>query len=152
MCISLGLNRADVASVFTLSGLPTSSAISFTATTVGLVPTASLTQSATLIPFPSSTYQFPTGAVIAASVSVSLFLSVLVIAVAFVVWYRLKVRTGITRREGSVDQPTATDNLMDGLEPSTLNAQTRTSLEPGQSEGNSESSEDNGPGPGAREV
>jgi hypothetical protein len=151
MCISLGLNRADVASVFTLSGLPTSSAISFTATTVGLVPTASLTQSATLIPFPSSTYQFPTGAVIAASVSVSLFLSVLVIAVAFIVWYRLKVRAGITRREGSVDQPTATDNLMDGLEPSTLNAQTRTSLEPGQSEG-SESSEDNGPGPGAREV
>jgi hypothetical protein len=102
-----------------------------TASTVALVPTGSLTASATLLPFPSSTYEFPSGAVIATAISVSVFLSVLVLAVAFITWYRVKVKVRkleVTQREhsadGSLRQPTAVDNLTDGMELHTLNAQT----------------------------
>ena len=82
---------------------------------------------------------------IAASVSVSVFLTVLVIAVAFIVWYRMKVKGEITRSQESVDQPTASDNLTAGLEPDTLRA---TNLQ----REDSASSEDNGPVPRATEV
>lgn len=88
---------------------------------------------------------------IATSVSVSVFLTVLVIAVAFIVWYRMKVKGAITQSEGSVDQPTAGDNLTDGLEPDTPDAQTRTNLDTLQRD-DSTSSEDNGPGRRATEV
>ena len=91
---------------------------------------------------------------IATSVSVSVFLTVLVIAVAFIVWYRMKVKfrkPEITQGEVTVDQPTATNNLTDGLELDTMNAQTRTNLDTLQSEG-SASSEDNGLGPREGEV
>ena len=87
---------------------------------------------------------------IATSVSVSVFLTVLVIAVAFIVWYRMKVKfrkPEITQGEVTVDQPTATDNLTDGLELGTM----RTNLDTLQSEG-SAGSEDNGLGPREGEV
>jgi hypothetical protein len=92
--------------------------------------------------------------VIAVSVGVSVFLTVLVIAVAFIAWYRMKInlRKGeITRREGSVegtvDQPTAVDNPMDGMELDALHEHRNGDSETPRSDANAGSEDNDGVGP-----
>jgi hypothetical protein len=110
-------------SVFTLTLPKSTSVVPITASTVALVPTESLTASAALIPGLASTYQFPTRAVIAASVSVAVFLTVLVVAAAFIASYRMKLKfrkLEILQREHSVrmsvEHPAAAENFANGLE------------------------------------
>jgi hypothetical protein len=122
-CTLLSPYPTYLGSVFTLTLPKSTSAVPITASTVALVPTGSLTATAALIPGLASTHQFPTRAVIAASVSLAVFLTVLVVTAAFIAWYRMKLKfrnLEIVQREHyvrtTVEPPTAADNLANSLE------------------------------------
>ena len=107
------MQRTHVFRVFTLN-LPTSTSSGPIDTAIIPIATGSSTAtSGALIPFPESNL-FPTRAVVAASVSAAVFLTVLVVAAAFVASYRMRLKFRkfeMLQRDPSVrdslDQPTA---------------------------------------------
>jgi len=109
------MQRTHVFRVFTLN-LPTSTSTGLIDTAI--IPIATGSSTATpggLLPFPASNL-FPTRAVVAASVSAAVFLTVLVVAAAFVASYRMRLKFrkfemlhGDPSVRDSLDRPTTQD-------------------------------------------